>query len=251
MERPEHGAQRKVPYSRWLYGRALIGRLRPKMSWTEISRAVKGHGNSPGWAAEAFQYPNMMSDRDVTGLERLCFPKPANGAGNQLEDRRLAPDQQRAYKALLLKLVERHGWSRRQIAVALGYTTNDGVSAALHAGGGMLSKLTRAQEIVNGIEQEARAAGAAQVLAGGGAAPLPLPPAPTTALEAERAPGEGEKAPEEPGAGRRRPEERLRASLEEAAGALVEMGEGAPPFQKGGIDEAIGKLGDLMKFLGL
>lgn len=265
MQKPRHGlASEKASYSRWLYGRACMEKLRETLSWTEISRAVRGHGDAPGWANEAYQYPNMMADRDVDRLDELVSGPTEKDRGNRIVDARLTADGRRAYAALLRKLIDRHGWTKEQIAHALGYAGGSGVNEALKTGGGMLSRLTKLQSIVDLVEAEARTDDAKVALESGDVAPPPMPilngdggkkkeapyvPPPAVEIPpAEvrlRVPEEEKKGPPET------PEERLRDALGKASEALLEMAETAPPFMRKGIDEGLGQLSGLMEFFGV
>lgn len=143
----------KLDYTRWLYGRALIERLRNTgLSLTEVSRLVKQHGDTPGWAAAAMEHRSVMSERDILIMERKLVPK-ADRKGVQIGDSYLSADQKKQFKKLLLRLQDFHGWSARQIADALGYGTPGAVTQAMRTGQGTVSKLTALTHLINDVER--------------------------------------------------------------------------------------------------
>lgn len=219
-----HGASSKVAYGRWLYGRALLDELRGEHSWTQISLLVKGHGDSPGWAASSYQHRHLMGERDISKMEELLTQPSANGAGNKVKDQRIPPDQRKKYLDLLSQLREKYGWSMSEIAQALGYKDQTTVYGAIRGGGtGMVSKLTKAQHIIDGLEKEAKL------------------------LEEKKQ----EKLDSANEIDTTQAERKLKEHLEGSAACLLTMSEGAPPFKKAGIEEAIQRLSGLMEFLGL
>lgn len=237
--------KKKLAYGRWLYGRALIERLRETTSWRQLSRAVKGHGDGPGWAQAAYEHPYMMTERDLKKLQQLAAALDGGDEkepGGGMPDKRLTVDQRRAYKKLLRTLRDKHGWTTGEIAAALGYADSNGVLTALRSGGGMLSKLTRVQQIVNAVKAQER-----ETADRDDDADLPDPEPEEDAREPERS-GAAVDVLELP---KGDVPARLKILADSLSGELILMGEGAPPFQRKGIDEAIAQLSDLMEFLGL
>lgn len=142
----------KIPYARWLYGRSLMHRLRNgkhSHSLTEVSRLVKGNGDTPGWAASAIEHRGVMGEKDIEAMEKILVERPS-GIGRQPGDLMLNTSQRDDFKRLLKRLRHEFGWSKQQIAAALGYGTLSAVDKALSAhGGGTVAKLTILSQIVN------------------------------------------------------------------------------------------------------
>lgn len=140
----------KIPYTRWQYGRMLLGQLRngKNLSLTEVSRMVKGNGDTPGWAASAMEHRGVMGENDITAMEALLVEKPS-GMGRQPGDSLLNTDQREEFKRKLKRLRHDFGWSKQEIADALGYGSLSAVDKALQHGGGTVNKLTALSQIVN------------------------------------------------------------------------------------------------------
>lgn len=144
----------KVTYSRWLYGRAMIELIREEgLSWTEISRIATGHGDSPGWAAQSYNYRSTMGEHHLRALEKYLIEKTSPD-GNQVHDKRASPDQRKQMIELVNLLVDKHGWTNKKIADALGLSTPNQVSTLKKTGGVMVSRLTRMQAIVDRMEKD-------------------------------------------------------------------------------------------------
>lgn len=70
---PSVATKDKIGYGEWQHGRGLITDLQRKygMSLTAISRAVKGDGDSPGWAQAAYDHRSMMTPEQYGKLVKL------------------------------------------------------------------------------------------------------------------------------------------------------------------------------------
>jgi transcriptional regulator with XRE-family HTH domain len=115
----------KVPYSEWQRGREIIKLLQNQhgMSLTDISRAVKGDGDTPGWADSAYHYRGMMSPAQFRRLAELLAdattkPKP-NGNG-EIQNRRLTDDENDRFCAMLRTLRDVDGMKQSDIGAVIG-----------------------------------------------------------------------------------------------------------------------------------
>lgn len=190
--------EKKIPYDRWVYAKSLMDRLREEggLSMTELSREACGNGDTPGWAQSAYEHRSIVREHQIRNMERLLLPKPKKGVREG--DVRLSRDAQKRFQALVVRLRDYYGWDNHQIGSALN-VHHQTVSRMAHGhGGGTLSVLHRAQEVVDRLDQANRNGHVEEP------APVPAPalvptekPAPTvqaavgrpSALQAARAAG--------------------------------------------------------------
>lgn len=144
----------KVPtMSRWYYGVEMLHELHDHFgSWTEVSRAVLGDGDNPGWAKTATKYRFNMKESHIQEMEKLLAPPKEKKAPT---GERLTPDQRERYKEILGLLFDKHGWTNEQIGDALGISGSAVSRSRLH-GGGMVKRLTRAQHVLDQVEAQPR-----------------------------------------------------------------------------------------------
>jgi hypothetical protein len=139
---------RKVTYKRWQYARGLILKLRERQSVTEVSRAVKGHGQTPNWAAAALDYREQISERDIRNLEEAAgVPKPGSSRGLRKGASQLDGSGKGRMSRVLATLCNEHGWNRTLLGDALGIRATT-VSKLIHKGGGDTVLLRKAEEIL-------------------------------------------------------------------------------------------------------
>lgn len=144
----------KVSYSRWLYATEMLESLHETLgSWTEVSRAVLGHGDSPGWAKESMSYRTNVKPHHVRAMEKLLAP-PSRAPEGDASGKYLSEDQKKAYKEILGRLFHEYKWTNAEIGEALGITPN-AVYTARKFGGGTVARLTRAQQIIDRLGRDA------------------------------------------------------------------------------------------------
>lgn len=141
----------KISYTRWLYATGMLEVLHDQTgSWTEVSRMVKGHGDSPGWAKQSMSHRHNVSERDIMVLEKLTAP-PKSSKEHRAYGTRLTEDQKVEYVKHLRWLTE-HGWTRKQLAQALQVTPaaiNNALAPTPKSVGGSVERLTILQRIVD------------------------------------------------------------------------------------------------------
>ncbi len=144
------GRRAKVSYTRWLYAKIMITKLRFKKghSVTEVSRMVKGHGDTPNWSAGAMDYREQVNERDISKLEELTgVPKVPTKRGKPFNAKYLKGDKRTQFSEALSTLREKFGWTNQLIGDALGMTANN-VGVCISKGGGTTAQLNRVRNIV-------------------------------------------------------------------------------------------------------
>ncbi len=143
------GRRAKVSYTRWLYAKVMLQKLRDKgHSVTEVSRMVKGHGDTPNWSAGALDYREQVNERDIRQLEELTgVPKVPTKRGKPFNAKYLKGPNRHKFSECLSTLREKFGWTNQLIGDALGMTASN-VGVCIRQGGGTQAQLNRARNVV-------------------------------------------------------------------------------------------------------
>lgn len=141
----------KVSYSRWHYARHLLYEVHRTLgSWTEVSRAVLGHGDSPGWAKEAMSFRPIVAEHHIKSLEELIAPTKRKGRGGP-RGSKLSPEQQVLFKDKVNQLATKYQWTLAEIADALGVSVT-AVSAYKRSGAGTVERMRLLDSILHDLE---------------------------------------------------------------------------------------------------
>jgi len=172
------GGEPKISYDRWVYGKALMERLRTEggFSLTEVSRIACGNGGTPGWADNAREHRSIMREHQIRNMEQYLNGQRSRGV--PAGDARLSAAQGHEYSKLIDRLRTVYGWDNAQVGSALNIAPTT-VSHAVTKRVGTVAKLQVARAIVAQLDRAARN-GKLESAAPAPAASVTLPPPPSS-----------------------------------------------------------------------